>query len=560
MAITAFPSVAAQLASGLLQACSQLRRAPRAGARGIPVITGITLAGASLGSLENSQLEVLETLRESGVVFFFDRSVVMDHALGGERRLVVLAEGQSLSASAVSSVANLCLASDGNRQFPVPAAFLSPAFARDDLSSHLPTIIRYARRPVVTLDYEVLQPGWHEEAQTLVHGVSIDVPMFERRVGERALDRLPPRWRELLQGFPFESDVDLVNYLSLILTAILIDRFQDGQKPLAIFNGNQPGVGKTTLAQIVGVMADGQSPNLMTYTSDESEFTKRLSAGIRNPEQTVVVIDNARVAGNAAIGSVTLESQAISPRISLRELGQSRNIERNNDMLFLLTANGAQLNPDLATRSIAINLFLEGRADRRTFRGINPVDFASEHRAELLGEMMGLIIAWAAAGEQRANIGHRFPSWANLIGGILNFAGLSGFLTNTLSSPLDEQADQIRQLVMGLMRAPRDSVEGRFWVRADTPGLQTVGRGATATDWVTWLSQLQILQPSANSPPRGNLTQAGQFLSRQVNEVVEFDLDGEELSAVLRSASQRSRTRVYWFEVTARSGAQSGTS
>ncbi len=559
MSLAASSSIATQLASGLLQACSRFKNAPRAGARKIPVISGISRGGTSLGSLENSQIEVLQTLRESGVIYFFDGKVVVDRRGRDGRRLTVLAEEQSVSQRAVGLLANRCLATDGTNQYPIPQAFLGPLFSHDNLSSHLPNIRRYARRPVLTSNYEVLQPGWHEDAQILVHGASIDVPSFERRSGERALDRLPAQWRELLQDFPFESDADLVNYLSLVLTAILIDRFEDGQKPLAIFNGNQPGVGKTTLAQIIGVLADGQTPNLMNYTSDENEFTKRLSATIRDPERTVVIIDNIRVE-DRNIGSPTLESQAVSPRISVRELGQSRNIERNNDLLFLLTANGARLNPDLATRSIAINLSFEGPADRRTFRGINPVDFARRHRAELLGEMMGMIIAWAAAGEEMATMAHRFSSWAHLMGGILNFAGFSEFLTNTLSSPLDEQVDQVRQLVTELMRAPRDLVEGRFWVRADAPGFQAEGHGVQATEWVTWLSRFQILQPSANSSTRANVTLAGQFLSRQVNEVVEFDLDGQELSAVLRSATQRSRTRVYWFEVTARSDSQNGTS
>ena len=73
-------------------------------------------------------------------------------------------------------------------------------------------------------------------------------------------DRLPPRLRGLLGEFSWRSEADLVNAVALLLTGLLINHFIDDPHPVAIVDGNQPGVGKTLLIQAIGRVLDGAEP------------------------------------------------------------------------------------------------------------------------------------------------------------------------------------------------------------------------------------------------------------------------------------------------------------
>ena len=61
-------------------------------------------------------------------------------------------------------------------------------------------------------------------------------------------------WDTLLRDFCFHTPADRTNFLGILLTAILIPQFI-GSKPAALFNGNQPGLGKSILAQILSIVA-----------------------------------------------------------------------------------------------------------------------------------------------------------------------------------------------------------------------------------------------------------------------------------------------------------------
>src|SRR5205823_11836795 len=128
----------------------------------------------------------------------------------------------------------------------------------------------------------------------------------------------------------------LANALALLLTALLVGRYVRVGKPVALIDGNQPGLGKTLLARVVGVLMDGHDPTLMRYTADEEELQKRIGAQLRTGRGSVLVLDNAKVVGGAAISSPTLESLTAAPEVALRVLGKSELISRPNDMVWVL--------------------------------------------------------------------------------------------------------------------------------------------------------------------------------------------------------------------------------
>jgi hypothetical protein len=108
----------------------------------------------------------------------------------------------------------------------------------------------------------------------------------------------------------------------------------------------------------------------------------------------------------------------------------STNYVRPNDVVWALTMNQTRVSPDIMSRGLPIRLSYDGPPEARTFAGPDPIEYAREHRVELLGELAGLVVRWAQAGRPEGQRSHRLHRWARLIGGILAANGFAGFLDN----------------------------------------------------------------------------------------------------------------------------------
>ncbi|MEX2188831.1 MAG: hypothetical protein WD875_18625, partial [Pirellulales bacterium] len=340
---------------------------------------------------------------------------------------------------------------------PFPAAYGNTWLNHRVERLRLPTIKLFTRNPVYTEDWRLVSSGY--DAQS---GIYYAGPEVAARDGTEHLDAL-------LQGFCFKKPADRTNYLGMLLTAILVPRFI-GSKPAALFNGNQPELGKSILAQIIAVLRDGHVTETATYNPNDEEFEKRLGAIVRRGV-TTIIIDNAKSRGrNPRIESACLERSITDPILSFRLLGQSLEIRAENSHIFCITANTPDVSRDLVTRSVVINLFYEGDPERRTFTIADPEGYAHEHRLVLLGELIGMVERWKASGMPRANVHSRFNKrgWGNIIGGILNACGEPDFLANAeaAATELDETRREFAELVAVLA----DHAQGT-WTAAELVGL-----------------------------------------------------------------------------------------
>ena len=326
-----------------------------------------------------------------------------------------------------------------------------PAYANTWLNHHversrLPIIKLFTHNPVFTDDWRLVTPGF--DAQS---GIYYAGPSVTARSGTEHLD-------VLLKDFCFKTPGDRTNYIGMLLTAILVPRFI-GSKPAALFNGNQPELGKSILAQIIAILRDGQSAETATYNPNDEEFEKRLGAIVRRGD-TTIIIDNAKGRGrNPRIESACLERSITDPILSFRLLGQSASIRAENSHIFIITANMSDVSRDLVTRSVVINLYFEGDPERRVFSIADPEGYAHQHRLELLGELIGMVERWKAADMPIAKTNSRFNKrgWGNIIGGILEACGEPDFLANAeeAATLLDETRREFAELVGVLVEHPQ---------------------------------------------------------------------------------------------------------
>lgn len=330
---------------------------------------------------------------------------------------------------------------EGGEYRPIPPAYGNTWLNRVDQRARLPAIKLFTHNPVYTEDWRLVEPGYDIGSGIYYAGESV-----EPQERTEHLDTL-------LRDFCFKSPADRTNYIGVLLTALLVPRFI-GSKPAVLFNGNQPELGKSILAQIIAILRDGHPTETASYNPNDEEFEKRLGAVVRRGV-TTIVIDNAKGRGrNPRIESACLERSITDPILSFRLLGQSASIRAENSHIFCITANTPDVSRDLVTRSVVINLYYEGDPARREFSIDDPEGFAQQHRLELLGELIGMVERWKASGMPMAKVHSRFNKrgWGNIVGGILEACGEPDFLANAdeAAALLDETRREFAELIVVL--------------------------------------------------------------------------------------------------------------
>lgn len=303
----------------------------------------------------------------------------------------------------------------GPQNCPLPTRFGSMWLKSRSVVERAPRISLFSRNPVFSKDDRLIPPGYDSETQIYYAG-----PAIEPHAGTVRLD-------ELLRDFCFRDPADRTNYLGILLTVLLMPRFI-GAKPGVIFNGNQPALGKTLLAQIIAILRDGAPVETATYNKNDEEFEKRIGSLVRNG-LTTIIIDNAKA---KQIDSPCLERCLTDHVLSFRLLGSSSSIAVENSHIIAITANVTGAARDIVTRTVPINLVHEGNPVNRRFTIQDPEGFAVEHRLELLAELAGMIERWKEAGRPHAPARSRFDKrgWSTQVGGILQVAGEPDFLAN----------------------------------------------------------------------------------------------------------------------------------
>lgn len=458
------PNTAAQLSDQLAAALRTLGTLPLPGARNLVIVRGITPGGNFTVPAENVIQQMIPVLVPPGGsprVYAYGQTVVLDTTVDGQdSALVTLRSGTKVEAVAPAYLANLLVCEHETRtdtiQFSVPPKALAVLLNAEPLSRALTRIDMYARRSLFSPDFTLLGPGYHHAYRILIHGPEIEPDLSPLPGAASALDRLPPLLRVLLGDFCFREPTDLTNYLGLMLTGLLTNHFLTTLKGLALIDGNQPGVGKTLLMRVLGILLDGVDPHLIHYTPDEEELQKRICATLRPARQSVLVIDNAKQPSGTPISSPVIEANSMAAEISLRILGVSENFVRPNDVIWSLTMNQTKVSPDLMSRGLPIRLAYDGPPEARVFNGPEPIGFARDHRLGILAELAGFVVRWTQAGRPEGSRSHRCHRWAKVIGGILLANGFPDFLGNyeEASGAFNSELEDLTLLVEAALAQP----------------------------------------------------------------------------------------------------------
>jgi hypothetical protein len=268
---------------------------------------------------------------------------------------------------------------------------------------------------------------------------------------------------EALGEFPYDSSASKANALGALLTPILRPAIS-GPVPLALLDAPQQGTGKSLLSSVIALTATGRAASMMAAPDNDEEWRKRITATL-HAGASVITIDNIE----GQLKSASLASVLTSEIWKDRVLGRSESIELPQRATWLATGNNIRLGGDLQRRSYWIRLDAQSPTPwiGRKFRHPDLLSWVSQNRGTCVAALLTLARAWFGAGRPSAKssaVLGGFESWSKTVGGVLEHAGVQGFIGNleALYSQADEEAEEWEQFLHWL----NDTFQGRPFTTA----------------------------------------------------------------------------------------------
>jgi putative DNA primase/helicase len=307
----------------------------------------------------------------------------------------------------------------------------------------LPVLDRVVDVPVLGPDGKIHdKPGYSSSSRVFYEPAEgLSVPKVASRPSKS--ERLRARkliTYELFGDFPFVGKSELAHAVAMLLQPFVRAYFS-GPTPLYVVEAPTPGTGKGLLVEVACWPAVGAPLPAMTEGKDEDEWRKRITANLVEAP-VAILIDNLKDKLDSASVSAVLTADIWKDRI----LGRSAMCTLPNKTTWVATGNNPDFSKEIARRVARIRMDAgqEHPEDRKSkdFRHEKLVQYAAEHRGELVWAALTLARAWVAAGAKpgEQNLGS-FEAWSACLGGILKHAGIGGFLGNVQELRDSSQSD-----------------------------------------------------------------------------------------------------------------------
>ena len=221
----------------------------------------------------------------------------------------------------------------------------------------------------------------------------------------------------------------------------------DGPVPAFVINKPMPGAGSGLFANVWNRALNGRDcPTFAPPKRGGSEELDKLIFGklLSDPDSPMFFDNVERLESNSLASAIT------SGNYAGRKLGVSEVMTMDVRHVWLFSGNNIDPSDELARRMIPINIMPDvARPELRSdFYHKDLPGWCMEYRPELIWSLCTLVQNWVAKGmkDGRKNLGS-FDRWARVTSGILEAAGVDGFLGNLaswrdLSSSANQQDDE----------------------------------------------------------------------------------------------------------------------
>ena len=353
--------------------------------------------------------------------------------------------------------------------------------------------------PTLRADGTILsKPGYDPQAGMIyAPAPRLAAATVAPKPGKAAVDAALGAIWDVFGEFPYAEGASKANTLALLLTPMIRPTMR-GSVPLALIDAPAAGTGKSLLADIVAIVASGRRAPMMGAPDNKEEWRKQITASLGGGA-TFILIDNVE----GTLYSPDLARALTAPIWDDRILGKSEKVYLPNRATWLATGNNIRLGGDLPRRCYWIRLDAKTARpwQREGFRHADIIGHAEANRGALVAALLTLARAWYAAGAPSPDnalpkLGG-FEEWRHIVGGILQYAGVTGFLSNLeeLYAQSDDDAPAWEAFLMAWHEAIKEPltvadlterIKGSEELRAALPGfLAEVHLPADETDPAT---------------------------------------------------------------------------
>jgi hypothetical protein len=352
---------------------------------------------------------------------------------------------------------------DGNpRQAPTnpPLDVVRDILALNPEEWQLPPLESVTESPILRPDGTVLSTAGYDAMTRVVYAPSSDLklpPIPDVPISDEVIEAVS-LVNEAIEGFPFVDQASRANAFAVLVTPI-VRRAVKGNVPIALIDAPEAGTGKSLMAELVAIVHTGADAAMKPAPShDDEEWRKTLSAVLMGGTP-LTIFDNVTYRLDSGSLALAVTASTWTDRI----LGQSLTITVPQRTTWIVTGNNLMLGGDLPRRCYWIRL--DARTpqpwQRSGFKIADLKKWARDHRSELLAALLTVCRAWFSVGspESKTPVLGSFEGWSKIVGGILGYAGIEGFLGNL--EGLYEQSDPSKLQWESFLTAISEEYEDR---------------------------------------------------------------------------------------------------
>jgi hypothetical protein len=401
---------------------------------GLPVIT---VGDGQLSDAVTVTLDTLKTAKgENGPLLYVRRDNLVRIVLDSDGRLKPGIVSSAAMPEIMSRAANFVRIGKTGVVGIFPPEMLAKVIVNRD-GWPFPELKGIVEIPVLRKNGSVLKTPGYDSVSALYYSPAGSMPSIPDNATKDDAVSAARFILDILSDFPFQDDASRDNAVGLLLSVIVKEIA--GLIPIALIDAPTKGTGKTRLAQLASIVATGRETPLSPEVRDEEEWRKQITS-LLIADRQVVIIDNIERTLRSGQLAAVLTTSEWSDRI----LGKSEVLHLHSRAIWIATGNNIRLGGDIARRAYWIrldsNLPRPWLRDPENFKRELPV-WTVSHRSEIVGALLTMALAWFRDGKPLwagRPLGS-YEEWSRIVGGILEYCGMTGFLTNLEN--LYEQAD-----------------------------------------------------------------------------------------------------------------------
>jgi hypothetical protein len=370
----------------------------------------------------------------------------------------------------------------------------------ETINPPLPYLKKVTTIPVITSDGRLVSAFGYDADSQIYRVRSLDLSRLDLGEKSRFKDAAEAAsfiLDDCLHDFPLATNQDKAHALALMLHDFARNLFT-GPSPFFLLDKPIHGSGATLLATVLCYPSMGSSVPTKVFSNNEEEVRKQITSHLMSGGGPYL-FDN--LPDDRKIDSDVLASVVTSTIYSDRALGTNNDVKLENLGPWIATGNNPDFSGQLKRRVIRARLIPDTDEPylRENFLHNPLMKWVQENRADLVDACLTIVMSWINAGRPAWHgqpLGS-FEEFSKVMGGILQNAGVEGFMTDMdyQKDSVNSDTEQVRDLI-------------QEWWKTN----QNANLTATQIVEIANVADLDIQDKWFDIKPRAQVSNAGKLL------------------------------------------------